>query len=53
MYLQPTRSDCDRQTSFTLERTRHEFDVVCLWEQPADFSEISRTDPLCYPQSNC
>ncbi|MCC5625567.1 Rpn family recombination-promoting nuclease/putative transposase, partial [Nostoc sp. CHAB 5715] len=37
VYLQPTRSDRVRQTSFSLERTRHEFDVVCLWEQPAAF----------------
>jgi predicted transposase YdaD len=35
IYLQPTGSDRVRQNSFTLERTRHEFDVVCLWEQPA------------------
>lgn len=35
LYLQPTGSGRVRQTSFTLERTRHEFDVICLWEQPA------------------
>ena len=35
IYLQPTGSDLVRETSFSLERTRHEFDVVCLWEQPA------------------
>jgi predicted transposase/invertase (TIGR01784 family) len=35
IYLQPTGSDLVRQTSFSMERTRHEFDVVCLWEQPA------------------
>lgn len=35
IYLQPTGSDRVRQTSFTLERTQHEFDVICLWEQPA------------------
>ncbi len=34
VYLQPTGSDLVRQTSFSLERTRHEFDTVCLWEQP-------------------
>ncbi|NMG22162.1 Rpn family recombination-promoting nuclease/putative transposase [Brasilonema bromeliae] len=34
VYLQPTGSDRVRQTSFSLERTRHEFDAVCLWEQP-------------------
>jgi len=28
IYLQPTGSDRVRQTSFTLERTQHEFDVV-------------------------
>jgi predicted transposase/invertase (TIGR01784 family) len=36
VYLQPTGSDLVRQNSFTLERTRHEFDIVCLWEQPAE-----------------
>lgn len=35
IYLQSTGSDLVRQTSFSMERTRHEFDVVCLWEQPA------------------
>jgi predicted transposase/invertase (TIGR01784 family) len=35
IYLQPTGSDLVRQTSFSMERTQHEFDVVCLWEQPA------------------
>jgi predicted transposase/invertase (TIGR01784 family) len=37
IYLQPTGSELVRQTSFAMERTRHEFDVVCLWEQPATF----------------
>ncbi len=37
VYLQPTKSERVRQTSFSLERTRHEFDAVCLWEQPATF----------------
>ncbi|MDX2244237.1 MAG: Rpn family recombination-promoting nuclease/putative transposase [Leptolyngbyaceae cyanobacterium bins.302] len=36
VYLQPTGSDLIRQNSFVLERTRHEFDIVCLWEQPAE-----------------
>jgi predicted transposase/invertase (TIGR01784 family) len=35
IYLQPTGSDLVRQTSFSMERTHHEFDVICLWEQPA------------------
>lgn len=35
IYLQPTGSEQVQQTSFTLERTRHEFDVIRLWEQPA------------------
>jgi predicted transposase/invertase (TIGR01784 family) len=35
IYLQPTGSELVQQTSFLMERTRHEFDVVCLWEQPA------------------
>ncbi len=36
LYLQPTGSNLVQQNSFTLERTRHEFDIVCLWEQPAE-----------------
>ncbi len=36
IYLKQTGSDLVRQTSFTLERTRHDFDVVRLWEQPDD-----------------
>jgi predicted transposase/invertase (TIGR01784 family) len=35
IYLEPTGSDLVRQTSFSMERTHHEFDVICLWEQPA------------------
>ncbi len=35
IYLKPTTSDLVYQTNFTLERTRHEFDVIRLWEQPA------------------
>lgn len=34
IYLAQTNSELVRQTSFTLERTRHDFDVVRLWEQP-------------------
>jgi predicted transposase/invertase (TIGR01784 family) len=35
IYLKQTGSELARQTSFTMERTRHEFEVVRLWEQPA------------------
>jgi predicted transposase/invertase (TIGR01784 family) len=35
IYLKQTSSELVYQTSFTMERTRHEFDVVRLWEQPA------------------
>jgi predicted transposase/invertase (TIGR01784 family) len=35
IYLKPTTSELAYQTSYILERTRHEFDVVRLWEQPA------------------
>jgi predicted transposase YdaD len=35
IYLQPTQSELVQQTSFALERTRHEFDGIRLWEQPA------------------
>jgi predicted transposase/invertase (TIGR01784 family) len=35
IYLKHTTSDLAYQTSYMLERTRHEFDVIRLWEQPA------------------
>ena len=35
IYLKQTGSALVHQTSFTMERTRHEFEVVRLWEQPA------------------
>lgn len=35
IYLKQTSSELVYQTSFTMERTRHEFDVIRLWEQPA------------------
>jgi predicted transposase YdaD len=34
IYLKQTASPLAYQTSFTMERTRHEFDVIRLWEQP-------------------
>ncbi|WP_219898658.1 flagellar assembly protein H [Phormidesmis priestleyi] len=34
IYLKPTTSELAYQTSYELERTRHEFDVIRLWEQP-------------------
>jgi predicted transposase/invertase (TIGR01784 family) len=36
IYLKPTTSELAYQNSYDLERTHHEFDVVRLWEQPAD-----------------
>jgi len=35
IYLKQTSSELAYQTNFTMERTRHEFDVIRLWEQPA------------------
>jgi predicted transposase/invertase (TIGR01784 family) len=35
IYLKQTASELAYQTSFIMERTRHEFDVIRLWEQPA------------------
>ncbi|MBE9013503.1 Rpn family recombination-promoting nuclease/putative transposase [Pseudanabaenaceae cyanobacterium LEGE 13415] len=35
IYLKQTASPLVYETSFTMERTRHEFDVIRLWEQPA------------------
>jgi predicted transposase/invertase (TIGR01784 family) len=34
IYLKPTTSQLAYQTSYELERTRHEFDLIRLWEQP-------------------
>jgi predicted transposase/invertase (TIGR01784 family) len=34
IYLKQSGSDLVQQTSFILERTRHDFDVIRLWEQP-------------------
>jgi predicted transposase YdaD len=36
IYLKQTGSELVYQTSFTIESTRHEFEVVRLWEQPAE-----------------
>lgn len=35
IYLKPTTSELVHQRSYELERTRHKFDVIRLWEQPA------------------
>jgi predicted transposase/invertase (TIGR01784 family) len=35
IYLKPTTSQLVHQTTYVLERTHHEFDVIRLWEQPA------------------
>jgi predicted transposase/invertase (TIGR01784 family) len=35
IYLKPTTSPLVYQDSFTLENTRHDFQVIRLWEQPA------------------
>jgi predicted transposase/invertase (TIGR01784 family) len=35
IYLKPTSSELAYQTSFSLESTHHNFQVVRLWEQPA------------------
>jgi predicted transposase/invertase (TIGR01784 family) len=35
IYLKQTASERVFQTSFTMENTRHEFEVVRIWEQPA------------------
>lgn len=36
IYLQQTGSDLVQQTSFMLPNTRHEFEVIRLWEQPLE-----------------
>ena len=35
IYLTPTTSELVYQTSFEIANTRHEFEVIRLWEQPA------------------
>jgi predicted transposase/invertase (TIGR01784 family) len=35
IYLKPTASELAYQTGFSLENTRHSFQVIRLWEQPA------------------
>jgi predicted transposase/invertase (TIGR01784 family) len=35
IYLKQTGSELVHQTSFTMEFTRHQFEVIRLWEQPA------------------
>ena len=35
IYLRPTESELVYKTDFTLEHTRHEFEVIRIWEQPA------------------
>jgi predicted transposase/invertase (TIGR01784 family) len=47
IYLKQTGSALVYQTSFTMERTRHEFDVIRLWEQPSSlFLEYSGLIPF-------
>jgi predicted transposase/invertase (TIGR01784 family) len=36
IYLQPSESELVYQTAFVLENTRHEFEVIRLWEQPSE-----------------
>ena len=36
IYLKPSRSASVYQDVFELARTRHEFDIIRLWEQPAE-----------------
>jgi predicted transposase/invertase (TIGR01784 family) len=54
IYLKQTASELVYQNTFTLTRTRHEFEVIRLWEQPTEqflntpgllpFAVLSRTD---------
>jgi predicted transposase/invertase (TIGR01784 family) len=54
IYLTPTNSDLVTLTTFELESTRHEFEVIRLWEQPASiflgsvglypFATLAKTD---------
>jgi predicted transposase/invertase (TIGR01784 family) len=54
IYLTPTTSDLVSLTTFELESTRHEFEVIRLWEQPSSiflesvglypFASLAQTD---------
>lgn len=54
IYLQPSESELVYQTTFVMENTRHEFEVIRLWEQPTEvffnspgllpFATLSQTD---------
>jgi predicted transposase/invertase (TIGR01784 family) len=54
IYLTPTTSDLVSLTTFELESTRHEFEIIRLWEQPSSiflesvglypFASLAQTD---------
>jgi predicted transposase/invertase (TIGR01784 family) len=54
IYLKPTNSELARQNIFSIPGTRHEFQVIRLWEEPAEvflrtpgllpFAALSNTD---------
>jgi predicted transposase/invertase (TIGR01784 family) len=47
IYLKQTASPLVYETSFTMERTHHEFEVIRMWEQPASlFLEYSGLIPF-------
>jgi predicted transposase YdaD len=47
IYLNPTNSELVRQTAFVIPGTRHEFEVIRLWEQPTNvFFEAPGLLPL-------
>jgi predicted transposase/invertase (TIGR01784 family) len=46
IYLQPTSNELAQQTTFLLESTRHEFEVIRLWEQPV---EVLMQSPGLFP----
>jgi predicted transposase YdaD len=46
IYLRKTTSDLVYQTTFEIENTRHQFEVIRLWEQPAS---IFLESPGLYP----
>ncbi len=47
IYLNPTNSELVYQTAFIIPGTRHEFEVIRLWEQPTDiFFEATGLLPL-------
>ncbi|WP_316435722.1 hypothetical protein [Leptolyngbya sp. NK1-12] len=53
VYLYPTTSPLAYQSAFEMPGTRHEYEVVQLWEQPTElFFSVSRIITFCRTESD-